>query len=302
MQKVSPAVVDRAGKRYSLDERRWCGDDGSPLLVEPLPGITRHAIDPAIRSQWRYQAALPLPDLQPITLGEGCTPMLPRRVARLDVAVKVENRRLESERDQRRFLREARAAGRMSGHPNVIDLFDAGVTGNGHPYLIMELCAGTYQERMAKCPLPPHEVRDIGVKIADALAEAHERGVLHRDVKPENMLFAASGALKVTDFGIAKVVDGSETRLTQEGLVVGTPSYIAPERAQKGISTPESLTAAPTIPSTASASTRPRAARRSIPGDRASRPLRVTSQAVTASTATVTPSRRSRRSVALSLA
>jgi threonine synthase len=90
MHVISPGVVDRAGTRYSLEERRWCGDDGSPLMVEPLSGITRHAIDPAVRSQWRYRAALPLPDLQPITLGEGRTPMLPRRLAGLDVAVKVE--------------------------------------------------------------------------------------------------------------------------------------------------------------------------------------------------------------------
>jgi threonine synthase len=85
-----PAVVDRAGRRYPLEETRWSGDDGSPLMVEPLPGITRHAVDPAVASQWRYRAALPLPELQPVTLGEGRTPLLPRRLAGLDVAVKVE--------------------------------------------------------------------------------------------------------------------------------------------------------------------------------------------------------------------
>jgi threonine synthase len=83
-------LVDRAGRRYPLDEPRWCGDDGSPLMVEPLPGITRRGIDAAVRSQWRYRAALPLPDLPPITLGEGRTPMLPRRLAGLDVSVKLE--------------------------------------------------------------------------------------------------------------------------------------------------------------------------------------------------------------------
>jgi threonine synthase len=84
------AVVDRAGRRYPLEERRWCGDDGSPLMVEALPGITRDAIDATTPSQWRYRAALPLPDLPPVTLGEGRTPLLPRRLAGLDVAVKVE--------------------------------------------------------------------------------------------------------------------------------------------------------------------------------------------------------------------
>src|SRR6266487_1780246 len=65
-----------------------------------------------------------------------------------EVAVKVENRTLENERDQRRFLREARAAGRMSSHPHVVDLFDAGVLPDGHPYMIMELCEGSYADRL----------------------------------------------------------------------------------------------------------------------------------------------------------
>ena len=69
-----------------------------------------------------------------------------------EVAVKVENRTLESDRDQRRFLREARAAGRMSTHPHVVDLFDAGVTADQHPYLIMELCDGSYADRMRTRP------------------------------------------------------------------------------------------------------------------------------------------------------
>ena len=70
-----------------------------------------------------------------------------------EVAVKIENRTLDSERDQARFLREARAAGRMSSHPHVVDLFDVGVTVDQHPYLIMELCDGSYAERMRTSPL-----------------------------------------------------------------------------------------------------------------------------------------------------
>ncbi|MGW7363252.1 pyridoxal-phosphate dependent enzyme [Streptomyces sp. NPDC054841] len=85
-----PALVDRTGRRYSGDRPRWCGDDGSPLTVAPRPGITRAEIDPGIPSQWRYSAALGMPGLIPVTLGEGRTPLLPRRLAGLDVAVKVE--------------------------------------------------------------------------------------------------------------------------------------------------------------------------------------------------------------------
>jgi serine/threonine protein kinase len=128
-----------------------------------------------------------------------------------DVAVKVENRRLESERDQRRFLREARAAGRMSGHPNVIDLFDAGVTANGHPFLIMELCEGTYAERMRTNPLSAVEARDVGVKIADALADAHALGVLHRDVKPANILHSRFGEPALADFGLVTGVTSTSS-------------------------------------------------------------------------------------------
>src|SRR5918912_837482 len=99
--------------------------------------------------------------------------------------------------------------------------------------LVMELLpGGTLRDRSTTTGFTaPHAVA-VSLACAAGLNAAHERGVLHRDVKPENMLFAASGALKVTDFGIAKVVDGSETRLTQEGLVVGTPSYIAPEQVR----------------------------------------------------------------------
>ncbi len=86
-----PDLIDRTGVRYRVDEPRWCGDDGSPLLVEPLPGITRRQINPDVTSQWRYAAALALPDTPPVSLGEGRTPILPRRHAGLDVAVKVES-------------------------------------------------------------------------------------------------------------------------------------------------------------------------------------------------------------------
>ena len=147
------------------------------------------------------------------------------------VAVKVEHRALDDEEDQRRFLREAHAAGEMSGHPHVVDLFDAGVTEDGHPYLIMELCAGTYQERMANCPLAPVEVRDIGVKIADALAEAHERGVLHRDVKPANILHSRFGEPALADFGLAVLAESRETSLSMDVL---TPAYAPPELFRHG--------------------------------------------------------------------
>ncbi|MET7392333.1 serine/threonine-protein kinase [Dactylosporangium sp. NPDC005572] len=143
-----------------------------------------------------------------------------------DVAVKVENRTLETERDRRRFLREARAAGRMSSHPHVVDLFDAGVTTDGHPYLIMELCDGSYAERMRSAPLSAAEVREVGFKIADALADAHSLGVLHRDVKPANILFSRFGEPALADFGLAILAEWRDVSITLDVL---TPAYAPPE-------------------------------------------------------------------------
>lgn len=148
------------------------------------------------------------------------------------VAVKVEHRALDSEDDQRRFLREARATGEMSGHPHVVDLFDAGVTDDGHPYLIMELCAGTYADRMTRTPLAPIEVRDVGVKIADALAEAHHRGVLHRDVKPANILQSRFGEPALADFGLAVLAETRDSSLSL--LDVLTPAYAPIESFRHG--------------------------------------------------------------------
>lgn len=82
-------LIDRTGRRYPLDTPRWCGEDGSPLAVEPGPGITRHQVDPGVRSQWRYAAALPL-TIPPVSLGEGCTPLLTREFDGLPVHLKPE--------------------------------------------------------------------------------------------------------------------------------------------------------------------------------------------------------------------
>ncbi|MGK5743270.1 protein kinase domain-containing protein [Micromonospora sp. URMC 103] len=143
-----------------------------------------------------------------------------------EVAVKVENRTLDSERDQARFLREARAAGRMSSHPHVVDLFDVGVTVDQHPYLIMELCDGSYAERMRTSPLDAAEARDLGIKIADALAHSHAAGVLHRDVKPANILFSHFNPAVLADFGLAVLAEVRDPTVTLEVL---TPAYAPPE-------------------------------------------------------------------------
>ncbi|WP_435586971.1 serine/threonine-protein kinase [Micromonospora aurantiaca (nom. illeg.)] len=152
-----------------------------------------------------------------------------------EVAVKIENRTLDSERDQARFLREARAAGRMSSHPHVVDLFDVGVTVDQHPYLIMELCDGSYAERMRTSPLGPAETRDLGVKIADALAHSHAAGVLHRDVKPANILHSEFNSAVLADFGLAVLAEFRDSSVMLEAL---TPAYAPPETFNHSPPTP----------------------------------------------------------------
>ncbi|MBO3748491.1 protein kinase [Streptosporangiaceae bacterium NEAU-GS5] len=149
------------------------------------------------------------------------------------VALKVDNRVLVSERDQRRFMREVTAAGALSGHPNVADVYDAGMLSDGRPYMVLELCpGGSLADRQRKeRTLPPGEVRDIGVKIADALAAAHAAGVLHRDVKPANILINSYGMVALSDFGLATMpgggpAQGGEVSVTRESL---TPAYAPPE-------------------------------------------------------------------------
>jgi serine/threonine protein kinase len=148
-----------------------------------------------------------------------------------DVAVKIENRSLDTEHDRRRFMREARAAGRMSSHPHVVDLFDAGVLPDGHPYMIMELCEGSYADRLRAERLAPAEVRDVGAKIADALADAHRLGVLHRDVKPANILVSGFGEPALADFGLAVLTEMRDVSMTLEVL---TPAYAPREMFRHG--------------------------------------------------------------------
>ncbi len=145
---------------------------------------------------------------------------LPRAVA-ADVAVR------------RRFTAEARVLASLD-HPHVVPVYDF-VEREDLCLLVMELLpGGTLRDRSTTTGFTaPHAVA-IALACAAGLNAAHERGVLHRDVKPENMLFAASGAIKVTDFGIAKVVGGTETLLTRAGEVVGTPAYMAPEQVRGG--------------------------------------------------------------------
>ena len=157
------------------------------------------------------------------------------RRLRRDVAIKTLRADLSHHPDiRRRFEREARAAARLA-HPNVVAVHDVGEEG-GVPFIVMERITGpTLHEEMAGGPISTDRARQVATQILDALAAAHAAGIVHRDVKPGNVLVGAGGVAKVTDFGIAKAVDDDEGAtgeldITSVGELVGTVAYMAPER------------------------------------------------------------------------
>jgi len=143
------------------------------------------------------------------------------------VAVKVLARHLAGDGSIReRFLREARLAARLS-HPNVVRVFDAGATDDEQPFIVMEYVPG---RTLADCgKVSSDEAVRLGLQACAGLQHAHEAGLVHRDVKPGNLLLREDRVLKVADFGIARTADA--TRLTQLGTVLGTAAYLAPEQA-----------------------------------------------------------------------
>jgi hypothetical protein len=155
------------------------------------------------------------------------------------VAVKVLSESLAAgERAVRRFEREAEASARLSG-PHIAAVYDFGRS-EGRPYMVMELVRGeTLADRLTReGPLPPQEAARIATQVAEALEEAHAAGIVHRDVKPGNLMLTPAGDVKVMDFGIAAAAWA--VRITTSGLVLGTPSYLAPEQAKGEKTTPAS--------------------------------------------------------------
>ncbi|NVB82427.1 MAG: serine/threonine protein kinase [Kofleriaceae bacterium] len=135
-----------------------------------------------------------------------------------------------------RFLREARAIGAVH-HPNILAIYDASTEGDT-PYIVMELAtAGALWDRVRAGRVDAETVRQVGIQIGRALAAAHAANILHRDVKPANILGTALGVWKLADFGIARLPDST---LTATGQFLGSPSYAAPESLQKGEFSPAS--------------------------------------------------------------
>ena len=146
------------------------------------------------------------------------------------VAVKVMHREMSEQADQlERFRQEARAVAKLS-HPNVVSVIDAGEDG-GHPYIVFEYVEGeTLKQRINRVgALDPQEALAYAIEIARGLTVAHARNMVHRDIKPQNVLIDSEGRAKLTDFGISRQLE--QDGMTATGRVLGTTDYVAPEQA-----------------------------------------------------------------------
>jgi serine/threonine protein kinase len=165
-------------------------------------------------------------------------PVLARDVAVKEIQVPSLLTRHEREVLHQRTLREARAAARLN-HPGVVTVFDV-IEAEGNPWIVMELVqARSLEQVLAQDgPLPPGQAASAGAMVLAALSCAHAAGIMHRDVKPSNVLLSGDGRAVLTDFGIA-TLEG-DPGLTQAGMVMGTPGFSAPERVRGEAATPAS--------------------------------------------------------------
>jgi serine/threonine protein kinase len=159
---------------------------------------------------------------------EGVDPSMGRRVAIKELAIPQHLSGSQKRERIERFYREAKAAGTLS-HPNIVTIYDVGQEGERH-FIVMEYLEGHSLREIQQMQgaLPVKESLEIALQLCDALGYAHSRGIVHRDVKPDNIHILPGGVIKLTDFGIARIT--AEPSITAHGQVFGTPSYMSPEQ------------------------------------------------------------------------
>ncbi|WP_036554081.1 serine/threonine-protein kinase [Nocardiopsis sp. CNT312] len=164
--------------------------------------------------------------------------VIDREVAVKELRLPDDLTKAERESLLQRTTREARVAGRLT-HPGLVTVLDV-VDEDARPWIIMELVEASTLEEIIQLggPLPYQRVAEIGLQLIDALQVAHAEGIVHRDVKPDNVMISESGRVVLTDFGLAAW--NGESALSQSGRIIGSPAYIPPERAKAGPVGPES--------------------------------------------------------------
>src|SRR5580700_1711621 len=212
-----------------------------PSHLNPSPIVTRTPIGTLLGGRYRLDAEI----------GRGGMSTVYRAfdtVLERPVAIKLMHREIAADSDQlERFRREARAVAQLN-HPHIVTVIDAGEEPSGHgsvagqgqgsqepeagtPYIVLEYVDGETLKQLIRRdgPLEITQAVAYAIEIARALGAAHERLIVHRDVKPQNVLISSEGSAKITDFGIARTL--SEEGLTMDGRVLGTTDYVSPEQA-----------------------------------------------------------------------
>ncbi len=235
--RVCPTTGGVIERRGNVNESEAPGDaQRGPASAIPTPGPTPRLdlVGRTLGGKYRVRSVLGQGGMGTVLEAEHVTIGRP-------VAVKVLHRnQLHEPRAVRRFHQEARAAGTI-GHPNICEVYDYGVLEqDGCPYLVMQRLVGeTLAQRMTQGPLPLDEAIDVFCQLLSGLAAAHDKGIVHRDVKPENVFITRPVGypriVKILDFGISTlphvVSQGHDDVATAPGTVVGTPRYMAPEQA-----------------------------------------------------------------------
>jgi tRNA A-37 threonylcarbamoyl transferase component Bud32 len=191
--------------------------------VPNRPSTSSQMIGTVLSGRYKLEAKLGSGGMSTVYLARDTT--LDRQVA-----VKVMHREMSEQEDQlQRFRQEARAVAKLS-HPNVVAVIDAGEDG-GHPYIVFEYVEGeTLKQRINRVgALDPQEALAYAIEIARGLTVAHNRNMVHRDIKPQNVLIDSEGRAKLTDFGISRQLE--QEGMTATGRVLGTTDYVAPEQA-----------------------------------------------------------------------
>jgi len=181
-----------------------------------------------VRGKWRLDALLGVGGMAAVYAAT-------HKMGRRD-ALKILHRHVAVSKELRaRFEQEANAVSRL-GHPDVVQVLDTDVAEDGSPFLVMELLDGeSLGQRIDRTDsVPVHELLGIAGALLDVLRVAHERGIIHRDIKPDNLFITRDGRLKVLDFGIARMREGLNGVHTRAGAVLGTTAFMAPEQIMGG--------------------------------------------------------------------